>query len=111
MGGAAQVRAFSGADVRLIARDRFLWGMFGFLVVIALALRFAVPWVVDVVAEDALIVPASALLALAEGGFAVEVPAPDGTRLVGVDVGEVLDGRAEVSGRDIAEGGQVVIPS
>ena len=67
--------------------------------------------VVDVVAEDALIVPASALLALAEGGFAVEVPAPDGTRLVGVDVGEVLDGRAEVSGRDIAEGGQVVIPS
>ena len=52
MGVAAQVRAFSGADVRLIARDRFLWGMFGFLVVIALALRFAVPWVVDVVAES-----------------------------------------------------------
>ena len=67
--------------------------------------------VVEVVAEDALLVPASALLALAEGGFAVEVPTPDGTRLVAVDVGEVLDGRAEISGRDIAEGSQVVIPT
>lgn len=67
--------------------------------------------VVELVAENALLVPASALLALAEGGFAVEVPTPDGTRLVGVEVGEVLDGRAEISGRDIAEGTHVVIPT
>lgn len=67
--------------------------------------------VLDVVAEDALLVPASALLALAEGGFAVEVPTSDGTRLVAVELGEVLDGRAEISGNDIAEGTQVVIPS
>lgn len=67
--------------------------------------------VTELLAQDVLLVPASALLALAEGGFAVEVPTPGGTRLVGIDVGEVLDGRAEISGRDVAEGGQVVIPT
>jgi hypothetical protein len=50
-------------------------------------------------ASDVMIVPVGALLALAEGGYAVEVV--DGaasSHLVGVDVGEILDGKAEVSG-------------
>ncbi len=65
--------------------------------------------ITQTVAEDVLLVPVVALLALSEGGFAVEVPDGPGTRLVAVEVGEVLDGRAEVSG-EIAEGDEVVIP-
>jgi peptidoglycan hydrolase-like protein with peptidoglycan-binding domain len=50
-------------------------------------------------ASDVMIVPVGALLALAEGGYAVEVVDGGGaTHLVGVDVGEILDGKAEVSG-------------
>jgi hypothetical protein len=50
-------------------------------------------------ASDVNIVPVGALLALAEGGYAVEVVDGDGSsHLVGVNVGEILDGKAEVSG-------------
>lgn len=66
--------------------------------------------VVDV--ADALTVPAEALLALAEGGYAVEVPdtsSPTGTRLVAVEVGAFADGWVQIDG-DIAEGDQVVVP-
>jgi peptidoglycan hydrolase-like protein with peptidoglycan-binding domain len=49
-------------------------------------------------ASDVLIVPVGALVALAEGGYAVEVADEAGTHLVAVDVGEILDGNAEVSG-------------
>ncbi len=50
-------------------------------------------------ASDVDIVPVGALLALAEGGYAVEVVDGAGSsHLVGVDVGEILDGKAEVSG-------------
>ena len=66
--------------------------------------------VVEVVAEDVLTVPVGALLALAEGGFAVEVPADGTTKLVPVEVGEVLDGRAEISG-ELADGVEVVVPT
>jgi len=61
-------------------------------------------------ASDVLIVPVSALLAVAEGGFAVEVIDPSGTHLVRVDVGTVVDARAEISG-DIDAGAHVVVPS
>jgi hypothetical protein len=62
------------------------------------------------VAGDVLAVPARALLALAEGGWAVEVVGTDGTTgLVGVELGEVVDGMAEVTG-DVAEGDHVVVP-
>jgi multidrug efflux system membrane fusion protein len=61
-----------------------------------------------VAAEDVLHVPVSALLALAEGGYAVEKVTSDGTELVGVEVGEVVGGLAEVSG-DIAVGDEVVV--
>ncbi len=64
--------------------------------------------VTEVLAENVLHVPVGALLALAEGGFAVEVPAGGSTNLVAVDVGEVLDGRAEVTG-NIDEGTKVLV--
>ena len=49
-------------------------------------------------ASDVMIVPVGALLALAEGGYAVEVV--DGTQraLVGVELGEILDGQVEIAG-------------
>ena len=63
------------------------------------------------VASDVLAVPARALLALAEGGWAVEVVAADGTTtLVGVELGEVVDGTVEITG-EVAEGDQVVVPA
>lgn len=65
--------------------------------------------VTEVVAQDVLLVPTGALLALAEGGFAVEVIAGSSTELARVEVGEVLDGLAEVSG-DLAVGDEVVVP-
>lgn len=50
-------------------------------------------------ASDVMIVPVGALLALAEGGYALEVVDSGATtHLVGVDVGEILDGKAEIAG-------------
>jgi len=64
--------------------------------------------------EDVLAVPVNALLALLEGGYAVEVAAADGTtRLVGVETGMFEDGWVEIDvpGGDLAEGDLVVLPS
>jgi hypothetical protein len=58
-------------------------------------------------AEDTLVVPVTALLALAEGGYAVELP--DGT-YVGVEVGLIADTRAEIHSPNLTEGQEVVIP-
>lgn len=66
--------------------------------------------VVDVAAADATLVPASALLALAEGGFAVELVEGDGTRLVRVELIDVLDGQAAVRG-ELSAGDTVVVPT
>jgi peptidoglycan hydrolase-like protein with peptidoglycan-binding domain len=63
-----------------------------------------------VLAEDALTVPVGALMALAEGGYAVERVAAGGTEQVAVEPGQFADGLVEISG-DIAEGDQVVVPS
>lgn len=63
--------------------------------------------------DGATAVPVTALLALAEGGYAVEVvdkAAPDGTRLVGVTVGTYADGFVEVKGNGISPGTAVVVP-
>jgi len=62
-------------------------------------------------AENVLAVPVTALLALAEGGYAVEVADGSGTRLVAVEVGSYADGYAEVSGSGLAEGMTVVVPA
>lgn len=64
--------------------------------------------VTELVAKDVLLVPTGALLALAEGGFAVEVITGPTTDLVRTEVGEVLDGQAEISG-DLAVGDEVVV--
>jgi hypothetical protein len=66
--------------------------------------------VVSVQAEDALSVPVEALLALAEGGYAVE--RPDGT-LVGVETGAFADGWVAVTpiSGDLVAGDDVVVPS
>lgn len=64
--------------------------------------------------ENVLAVPVNALLALLEGGYAVEVAAADGTtQLVGVDTGIFQDGWVEVEPTNggLTEGDQVVVPS
>jgi peptidoglycan hydrolase-like protein with peptidoglycan-binding domain len=66
---------------------------------------------VDVAGATA--VPAEALLALSEGGYALEVPdasSATGTRLVAVELGAFdEDGWVQVTG-DVAPGDQVVVP-
>ena len=60
--------------------------------------------------EDVIAVPVAALLALAEGGYAVEVDAGGGaTRLVAVEPGFFADGLVEVSG-GLEPGDRVVVP-
>ena len=66
-------------------------------------------WVVTSAAQDVLAVPVDALLALAEGGYAVERVTAGGTELVAVELGAFADGWAQVTG-DVAEGDQVVVP-
>ena len=64
--------------------------------------------------ESALVVPVSALLALAGGGYAVEEVPSDGVhRLVPVTVGLFDDeaGDVQVSGSELAAGQRVVVPS
>ena len=59
-------------------------------------------------AKNVLAVPVSALVALAEGGYAVEVVSDAGTTaLVAVKTGKVADGFVEVAG-DLAAGDKVV---
>ena len=62
-------------------------------------------------ADDVLAVPVTALLALAEGGYAVEVVTEDGsTVLVAVDPGLFADGFVEVTSSSLQAGMDVVIP-
>jgi peptidoglycan hydrolase-like protein with peptidoglycan-binding domain len=61
--------------------------------------------------KGVLAVPVNALLALAEGGYAVEVAAAGGSRhLAGVRLGLFADGLVEVSGRGLSQGTKVVVP-
>ena len=67
---------------------------------------------VEVVSEqvlNALLVPVEAVLALAEGGYAVEVVGADSSRLVAVELGKFAAGRVEITG-DVQEGDLVAIP-
>jgi peptidoglycan hydrolase-like protein with peptidoglycan-binding domain len=62
-------------------------------------------------AENVLAVPVNALLALAEGGYAVEVVEGGARRLVRVEIGLFARGLVEVSGDGLDEGDQAVVPS
>jgi peptidoglycan hydrolase-like protein with peptidoglycan-binding domain len=53
---------------------------------------------------DVLTVPVAALLALAEGGYGLEIVEGETTRIVAVQTGLFAAGRVEVSGESIAEG-------
>jgi peptidoglycan hydrolase-like protein with peptidoglycan-binding domain len=62
-------------------------------------------------ADNVLVVPVTALLALSEGGYAVEVVTEDGSIvLVAVDPGLFADGFVEVSSDLLTEGMEVVVP-
>jgi hypothetical protein len=61
--------------------------------------------------ENVLTVPVGALVALAEGGYGVQIVDGGSTRYVAVEVGMFAGGRVEVSGADIAEGMTVGIPA
>jgi hypothetical protein len=74
--------------------------------------------VVDEEVPGAFVVPTSALLALAEGGFALEVvtaPATDSapavTTLIPVETGLYSDGFVVVTGDQVSEGLEIVVPS
>jgi len=61
--------------------------------------------------ENVLTVPVAALLALAEGGYGVQIVSGGSTHLVAVTTGLFADGRVEVAGDGIAEGVTVGMPS
>ena len=70
--------------------------------------------VITATARNALVVPVNALLALAGGGYAVEVVAPDGVHhLVAVQLGLFDDaaGLVQVTGSGLAAGQRVVVPA
>jgi peptidoglycan hydrolase-like protein with peptidoglycan-binding domain len=59
---------------------------------------------------DVLSVPVGALLALAEGGYGVEIVADGSVRTVAVEVGLFAAGRVEVRGDGLADGVTVGVP-
>ncbi|NUU25295.1 MAG: peptidoglycan-binding protein [Streptomycetaceae bacterium] len=62
--------------------------------------------------KNVLSVPVNALVALAEGGYGVEVVDPNGTRrLVGVQPGLFANGRVEITGTGLSAGQKVRVPS
>jgi hypothetical protein len=65
-------------------------------------------------AKRALVVPVSALLALADGGYALEVVAAGGTHhLEAVNLGlfDDANGLVQVSGAEVQRGQRVVVPA
>ena len=55
--------------------------------------------------------PVAALLALAEGGYGLEIIEGSGSRIVAVETGLFADGRVEVSGDGVSQGATVGMPS
>jgi peptidoglycan hydrolase-like protein with peptidoglycan-binding domain len=71
------------------------------------------PVTVQLVSEQrngVLTVPVSALLALKEGGYGVQVVTPESTKTVAVELGMFANGRVEISGPGIAAGTEVGVP-
>lgn len=60
--------------------------------------------------KDVLTVPVAALIALAEGGFGVEIVHGSSTEYVPVETGLFSGGRVEISGEGIADGTAVGVP-
>ncbi|WP_205863788.1 peptidoglycan-binding protein [Planosporangium mesophilum] len=60
--------------------------------------------------ENVLAVPVTALVALAEGGYGLEVADGGSSRFVAVQTGLFADGQVEVSGTDVHDGMTVRIP-
>jgi hypothetical protein len=63
------------------------------------------------VRKGVLAVPVNALLALAEGGYALEVERDGRRELVGVTLGLFADGMVEVEGGGLRAGDRVVVPA
>ncbi|MEO3929069.1 peptidoglycan-binding domain-containing protein [Micromonosporaceae bacterium B7E4] len=61
--------------------------------------------------RDVLTVPVAALLALAEGGYGVQVVDGTSTRILAVQTGLFADGRVEVTGTGLVEGMVVGVPA
>jgi membrane fusion protein, multidrug efflux system len=61
--------------------------------------------------KNVLVVPVAALLALAEGGYGVQVVEGSSTRILRVETGLFSGGRVEVTGEGLAEGMTVGMPS
>lgn len=61
--------------------------------------------------ENVLTVPVAALLALAEGGYGVQVVEGSATRIVPVETGMFAGGRVEVTGSGLAQGTTVGMPT
>lgn len=62
--------------------------------------------------DDATVVPVRSLVALAEGGYAVEIAdGAGGTSLVGVELGSFQDGMVEITNGAIRAGQDVVVPT
>ncbi|NQW16871.1 MAG: biotin/lipoyl-binding protein [Chloroflexi bacterium] len=79
----------------------------------ALGALSAAPVDVDFISderEDVLTVPIAALLALAEGGYGVEIVDGNTTRISAITTGMFAAGRVEVSGGGISEGATVGMP-
>lgn len=62
-----------------------------------------------VLAENVTTIPVRALVALAEGGWAVQIETETGLELTAVELGKIVDGVAEIGGLD--EGDTVVVPT
>ncbi len=60
--------------------------------------------------KDVLAVPVAALLALAEGGYGVQVVDGAATRIVAVETGLFADGQVEITGDGLAAGMKVGMP-
>jgi multidrug efflux system membrane fusion protein len=60
-------------------------------------------------AENVLAVPVGALLALAEGGYGVELA--DTNELIAVETGLFANGMVEVTGNGLQPGTKVVVPA
>jgi multidrug efflux pump subunit AcrA (membrane-fusion protein) len=60
---------------------------------------------------NVLAVPVTALLALAEGGYGVQVVDGTTTRIVAVQTGLFADGKVEITGNGLEAGMKVAVPS